>query len=253
MACDRKIGPYSCCSVVQGDCLELMRELPDGCVDAVITDPPYGINAARDRHSEKWGWTDFPVTGWDKARPDPLAFSQIIRVSKLQAIWGGNYFTDFLPPRGKWLIWDKGQTDFSLADCEMAWTSLEGATRRIEYPRALALQDGKQHHTQKPLAVMVWNLEQLPTAQTILDPFCGSGTTLVAAKKLGRHFLGFEISLEYCDIARDRIARVEAQPNLFEPKPEQQGLFCGKCQEDLPDAEIVAIHLAAGHEVQEKP
>jgi DNA modification methylase len=147
-----------------------------------------------------------------------------MRVSKSQAVWGGNYFTDTLPPRGKWLIWDKGQTDFSLADCEMAWTSLQGATRRIQYARALALQDGKEHPTQKPLAVMMWNVAQIGNPDTILDPFCGSGTTLVAAKKLGRHFLGFEISPEYCDIARDRLARIDAQPNLFEPKPEQLSL-----------------------------
>jgi DNA modification methylase len=223
MSCDRKIGPFDCCSVVQGDCLELMKQLPDGCVDAVITDPPYGINAARDRKSQKWGWTDFPVTGWDRVRPSGDAFAEIKRVSSLQVVWGGNYFTDFLPPRGKWLIWDKGQTDFSLADCEMAWTSLDGAIRRIEYPRALALKDGKVHHTQKPLDVTVWCLGQVD-ADTLLDPFAGSGTTLVAAKKLGRHFLGFEISPEYCAIARKRIAAVEAQPTLFEKKAEQAEL-----------------------------
>ena len=61
-------------------------------------------------------------------------------------------------------------------------------------------------------------------ADTILDPFCGSGTTLVAAKKLGRHFLGFEISHDYCEIARKRLAEIDAQPSLFEPKPEQMEL-----------------------------
>jgi 16S rRNA G966 N2-methylase RsmD len=229
VSCGRQIGPYDCCTVVEGDCLELMKQLPDGAVDAVITDPPYGINAARDRNSQKWGWTDFAVTGWDRERPSPVAFAEAVRVSKAQAVWGGNYFTDSLPPRGKWLIWDKGQTDFSLADCEMAWTSLDGATRRIEYARALALQDGKVHPTQKPVAVMLWNILQMGEAETILDPFCGSGTTLVAAKKLGRHFLGFEISPEYCEIARKRIALVEAQPQLFPAAaPEQFELLGGK-------------------------
>ena len=221
VTCDRNIGPYKCCSVVQGDCLELMRELPDRCVDAVITDPPYGINAARDRNSQKWGWTDFPRSGWDKKRPERGVFDEMRRVGKAACFWGGNYFTDMLPLGGKWLIWDKGQTDFSLADCELAWTSISGAIRRIEYPRAAALKDGKVHHTQKPIAVMLWNLQQMPKAETILDPLCGSGTTLVAAKKLGRHFLGFEISPEDCVTSRRRLAEIDAQPMLFETKPEQ--------------------------------
>jgi DNA modification methylase len=68
---------------------------------------------------------------------------------------------------------------------------------------------------------MQWCIRLFPKAETIFDPYCGSGTTLVAAKKLGRHFLGFEISEEYCKIARERIARIEAQPGLFEPRAEQ--------------------------------
>src|SRR5690606_31081311 len=92
-----------------------------------------------------------------------------------QIIWGGNYFTDLLPPTMQWLVWDKGQRDFSLADCEFAWSSQRRAARIFDYPRALALQDGKVHPTQKPVALMKWCIDQLPKADTILDCFLGSG------------------------------------------------------------------------------
>src|SRR5690606_18824456 len=127
-----------------------------------VTDPAYGVNAARTRNSQKWGWTDFEVTGWDKERTPPELVAMAIAAAPHAIIWGGNYFTDACPPSSKWLVWDKGQTDFSLADVELAWCSFDGAARRITYPRALALQDGKEHPTQKPLAVMRWCLERLP-------------------------------------------------------------------------------------------
>jgi DNA modification methylase len=197
-----------------GDCLDILPSL--GGVDAVVTDPPYGINAARDRNSEKWGWRDYPVTGWDVKRPDPAVFKAIFKCSANQVIWGGNYFSDMLPPSQKWLIWDKCQSEFSLADAELAWCSFDGAVRRINYPRSRALQDGKQHHTQKPVTVMEWCLDQLPKGvHSVLDPFMGSGTTGVACAKLGRKFIGIEIEPRYFDIACRRIEEAQKQADLF--------------------------------------
>ena len=155
-----------------GDCLEIMPLL--GKVDAVVTDPPYGINAARQRNSQKWGWNDYKGGNWDKDRATPASIKLAINAAKDAVVWGGNYFTDVLPPSERWLIWDKCQEDFSLADCELAWCSVKGAVRRLRYPRAKALQDGKQHPTQKPVAIMEWCLGFLPDAKTILDPFMGS-------------------------------------------------------------------------------
>ena len=193
-------------TIYHGDCREILPQLPK--VDAVITDPPYGINAARDRNSQKDGWVDYPCGGWDKERPSPELLCTVASCAPIACIWGGNYFTDSLPLGGKWLIWDKCQSDFSLADAELAWTNAHGAIRRINYPRALALQDGKQHATQKPIAVMQWAIQQIaPSAQTILDPFMGSGTTLVAAKNLGRKAIGIEIEEKYCEIAAKRLAQ----------------------------------------------
>jgi site-specific DNA-methyltransferase (adenine-specific) len=212
--------------LILGDCLEIMPTL--GKVDAVVTDPPYGIGADEAAHKNKgkWGWTDYGETAWDRVRPDARVFAECLSISKEQVIWGGNYFTDLLPPRMRWLVWDKGQRDFSLADFEMAWTSQNKAARAFDYPRALALQDGKVHPTQKPVALMQWCLGFLPDAETILDPFMGSGTTLVACQKLGRHGIGIEIDPDYFEIACKRVEEAARQPDLFiepTPKPIQEG------------------------------
>jgi len=199
-----------------GDCMEVLPTLPK--VDAVITDPPYGINAARTRNSAKAGWVDYGCDGWDLERPSKEVFNAMRRASDVQVIWGGNYFADYLPVSQQWLSWDKGQDGFSLADFELAWSSQDKACRRINYSRALALKDGKQHPTQKPLVVMRWCIEQVkPACQTILDPFMGSGTTGVAAIQLGRKFIGIEREPKYFEIACKRIEQAQGQGQLFEP------------------------------------
>lgn len=203
--------------IYNADCRDVLPLLPK--VDLVLTDPPYGIGAGREKPHN--GWSDFGVSDWDLQRPERSVFDLIRSAGRVQAIWGGNYFTDFLPPSMGWLIWDKAQRDFSLADVEMAWTSRNKATRAITYPRALALRDGKQHPTQKPLAVMIWCLNQFADAQSILDPFMGSGTTLVAAKQLGRRAIGIEICERYCKIAVERLRQSVLPLSEPEPQPEQ--------------------------------
>jgi DNA modification methylase len=203
------------------DCLDVLPTLAEGSVDAVVTDPNYGINAARDRNSQKHGWRDYDCPGWDKERPPRECFDAFLSLRKPTTIWGGNYFTDWIPPSDKWLIWDKGQTDFSLADVEMAWCSWSGAARRLLYHRSKAMQDGKKHPTQKPLAVMLWNLDHLPikTGPSILDPFMGSGTTGVACVRTGRKFLGIEKEPKYFDIAVKRIEAELTRYPLLEAAP----------------------------------
>lgn len=215
-----------------GDCRDILPTI--GKVDAVVTDPPYGINAARDRNSEQWGWKDYGNGEWDKVRPDAEVMALVLASAKHAVVWGGNYFPDMLPPTpaAKWLVWDKGQDGFSLADCEFAWCSWEGAIRRKNYARALAMKDGKEHPTQKALAVMVWCVEQLPKGcATIIDPFLGSGTTGVACVNLGRSFIGIEREPTYFDIACRRIEEAYKQPRLFDeppPKPVQTSMFGGE-------------------------
>lgn len=133
-----------------------------------------------------------------------------------------------MPLHDKWLAWDKGQKDFSLADFELAWTNQDGASRRFSCSRAQALQDGKEHPTQKPLALLKWTVQLMaPDAQLILDPFMGSGTTLVAAKSLERKAIGIEIEEKYCEIAATRLEHEVFDFGEPEPssQPEQMTLF----------------------------
>lgn len=184
---------------------------------SILTDPPYGIGAdkAASKNDGKWGWTYYGDTDWDCERPAREIFDLILSISRHQIIWGGNYFTDLLPPTMQWLVWDKGQRDFSLADCEFAWSSQRKAARIFDYARAKALQDGKQHPTQKPVQLMKWCLGFLPETDTILDPFMGSGTTGVAAVQMQRQFIGIEREPKYFDIACKRIEDAQRQGSLF--------------------------------------
>ena len=218
------------CRLILGDCLEVMPTL--GKVDAVVTDPPYGIKQAG----------GFSGAGcclcerrqyegdWDDNRPTPETFKAILSASDSHIIWGGQYFADLLPPRGKWLWWDKCQTMPTYGDGELAWTTLSGnAPKKFIYSNngLMAKEKGRVHPTQKPVEVMRWCLGFLPDAETILDPFLGSGTTLVACAKLGRKGIGIEIDPDYFEIACRRVEEAYRQPDLFiEPpkKAEQTGM-----------------------------
>ena len=208
-----------------GDCLEIMPLL--GKVDAVVTDPPYGIGRDGERSSTggHGGRRGYEFRGWDQERPSLELFRLILASAEHHIIWGGNYFADIFPPSGKWLVWDKGQR-IKQSDGELAWTSFNGALRIFELNRVALLTDGAEHPTQKPVKLMRWCLQQLPdSAHTILDPFMGSGTTGVACAKLGRKFIGIEIDRTYFDIACERIAKAYDQPDLFveaPTKPEQR-------------------------------
>lgn len=214
------------CRLIHGDCREVLPLLPH--VDLVLTDPPYGIGADRQRNSQKNGWIDYSCEGWDKERPSPWLFGLMREKATECVIWGGNYFTDLLPPSMRWLVWDKGQRNFSLADCEFAWSSQQAAARVLTLPRGEALQDGKEHPTQKPVRLMAWCLDMHPKALTVCDPFMGTGTTGVACVQSGRRFIGIERERHYFEIACRRIEQAAAQGQLLpaDPagEPQQAGL-----------------------------
>jgi DNA modification methylase len=223
--------------LILGDCLAVMPLL--GRFDAVVTDPPYGIDYGNaGGFSAAHGWASHKgAAEWDKERPSPQVFDSILSYSKDQIIWGGNYFADLLPPSMGWLAWDKAQRGFSLADFEMAWTSRKMAARIFTYGRGnesgFAPKSRESdwargvHPTQKPVALMEWCLGFLPNAQTILDPFMGSGTTLVACQRLGRQGIGIELDPDYFDIACRRVDEATRQPDLLidppAPQPIQEG------------------------------
>ena len=212
--------------LIQADCAAVLPLLPK--VDACLTDPPYGIgeDGGRFRDRKGGGHRVLPKMGWDNAPPDASIFSAILRKSEDQIIWGGNYFTDKLPVSRGWLYWDKLMGgDFS--DGELAWTSMDRVLRKFSMCNKMG---GKEHPTQKPVPLIEWCLGFLPDAQTILDPFFGSGTTGVAAIQLGRKFIGIEREAKYFDIAVKRIFEASNQGNLFiditpPEKPCQNNLF----------------------------
>ena len=215
-----------------GDCMDILQTLNK--VDAVITDPPYGIGesskkvASRQRKSNGNSKAladqrDYGEFFWDSKPPDGALIDAIRNMATWSALFGGNYFE--LPPTSCWLIWDKLNGDNDFADCELAWTNWPKAVRRLQWRWNGMIRQGNEeryHPTQKPLEVMKWVIELCPKSETILDPFMGSGTTGVAAIQLGRKFIGIEREPKYFDIAVKRIEQAVAQGQLFEPEPMKQ-------------------------------
>lgn len=203
-----------------GDCLEILPTL--GKVDAVITDPPYGINEAAGKNKSRTKLAiakDYGNDDWDNAPPSADLIASVLAAGKWQALFGGNYFG--LPASSCWLVWDKlNSGDF--ADCELAWTNWPQAVRRICWRWNGMIRQGNEqryHPTQKPLEVMKWVIDLCPKADTVLDPFMGSGTTGLAALSLGRKFIGIEREPKYFDIACRRIEQAANQGQLFAAEP----------------------------------
>lgn len=181
-----------------------------------LTDPPYGIK--RDKGFggfEGFGGFGTPIARrqypdcWDSERPDETTFSAILHRCDLAIIWGGNFFADRLPRSTHWLVWDKLNSMPSFGDCELAWTSSNRKSVKkytVEWNGLISKEEHRHHPTQKPLALMLAVCRDYSKQpDTILDPFMGSGTTLVAAKQLGRRAIGIEIESKYCDIAIKRL------------------------------------------------
>ena len=217
--------------LILGDCLQVMPTL--GRFDAVVTDPPYGIDFAHggnDRSGIGGGQyaTKFAkkkIAG-DDAPFDPI---WLLQMADSVIAWGGNHFADKLTNSSAWLIWDKRaasghSNDF--ADCEIAWSNLGTVARIFRHHwdgmmKASERGVARVHPTQKPVALMEWCLGFLPDAKTILDPFMGSGTTLVACQRMGRHGTGIELDPDYFDIACRRVDEAARQPDLLIPETRQ--------------------------------
>ena len=199
------------------DNMELMKQYPDGWFDLAVVDPPYGIGAAKEKPHN--GWVDWGVKQWDNESPKAEYFTELKRVSKNQIIWGANHFISKMPYDSScWLIWDKGQRDFSLADGEMAWTSFSKAMRIKTYSRAKALQEGKIHPTQKPLTLYDWQIGQFATeGMKLLDTHFGSGSIALAVHKanvldkMNLHLTACEIDPEYFEKSVTRIRKSISQ------------------------------------------
>ena len=204
--------------IICGDCLEVMKGIPDGAVDLVVTDPPYGISLDtnyKDKGRGKLGKNK----NWPKVHGDERPFNPTPILKQFGEIpiflFGANYYARSLPEVSSWYIWDKRDATCQndQADCELIWSNIGKGARLYHHlwngmMKASERGEPRQHPTQKPIALMKWLISQT-TADIILDPFVGSGTTCVAAKQLGRKYIGIEISPEYCKIAEDRLKQEE--------------------------------------------
>lgn len=230
-------------TLILGDCREVLGDEPLQLYDALVCDPPYGIGEAAGKAITRTSGLssslrradlyrrDYGDSAWDDRPLDDETITQIRAQCRWAIIFGGNYYR--LPPAPCWLVWDKlnGETDF--ADCELAWTNLPGAVRRIRWLWNGCMTANREergdHPTQKPVGVMRWALRRLPAgSSTILDPVMGSGTTGVAAIDEGMKFTGIEREERYFDAACRRIEAAERAPRLFEapaPKPIQETLL----------------------------
>jgi DNA modification methylase len=219
-----------------GDCREILPQLIEE-VDLVLSDPPYGGNLSvdfADRFGRKpdgfWKNTDrssqarhVPIVGDDKPF-DPEVLLNI--TSRAKVLWGANWYASKLPDRGGWWIWDKrnGKRDVSgaewpMSEAELAWTTIGKGVRIYRHTWFGLIRDSERgeyyHPTQKPISLMCWCIEKAKSIEgLILDPFLGSGTTAVACERLGRKWIGVEISKEYCDIAVKRIKQERSQLKL---------------------------------------
>tara|TARA_Y100000310_G_scaffold323954_1_gene385133 strand:+ start:5584 stop:6270 length:687 start_codon:yes stop_codon:yes gene_type:complete len=216
LATESTFAPYyedDYCTIYHGDCRDVLPTL--SVADLVIADPPYGIGESNEKNKTRSSLaptTDFGTYTWDRRRcPDLVELA--VRHGKEAIVFGGNYYTDVLPPSSSWIVWDKdnGKNDF--ADCELAWTSHKRAVRKFKWRWQGMLQERggrdkekRQHPTQKPLPLLQWIITTYAEkGDILLDPFMGSGTTLEAAKRCGYRAIGIEQELSYCDVAVSRL------------------------------------------------
>ena len=200
-------------AIYHGDCLEVLPALEQE-FDLCLTDPPYG-------HGERWQggtWATNPIYNkaleWDAETFDSAHLLSLIARARCAIVWGGNYFS--LPVSRCWLSWEKSSRMATLADFELAWTSFDRPSKAFVAQRN---PDGKREHpTQKPKALFEWCIKFAGEVATVVDPFLGSGTTLVACYRLGRRGVGIEISEEYCELAAKRLEKEMAQLRLPEPQ-----------------------------------
>ncbi len=208
------------CRLLLGDSRAIVPTLTG--FDAICADPPFGLGklwaGGGGKSKSSWMFDPSEAQSWDAEAPD--WFPELIGETPA-IVWGGNYFA--LPPSRAWLVWDKGIPDFTTGHSELAWTNLDMPIRNFRLcPNVITPtgKDGKKRHpTQKPVALMEWCLGFLPNAETILDPFMGSGTTGVSCVNLGRAFIGIELDPGYFDIAVRRITDAHRQADFFVDKP----------------------------------
>ena len=208
-----KINFYMC------DCIDFMKNKPDNYYDLAIVDPPYGIGANKMTLGNGKKKIYRGQSDWDNAIPKAEYWEQLFRVSKNQVVWGGNYMTEFLKPTGAWLFWDKGTGENDFADGELAWTSYNGALRKITKSWVGAnAKDGLEriHPTQKPIYIYRWILNRLAKKGfKILDTHGGSMSIAQACDMEGFELDICEIDEEYFNNGLKAFDNYKRQLTLF--------------------------------------
>ena len=218
-----RLGDFQFDNVYQVDCLLAMRSFPDNYFDLVITDPPYGIGENNSKNLSRVGLAspiDYGNFEWDNQPASDEQILELIRISKNQIIFGGNYFN--LYPSPCWVVWDKDNGNNDFADCELAWTSHSSAVRKFKYRWAGMLQENMKnkeiriHPTQKPVQLYKWTLKNYAKpGMKIIDIHIGSGSSIIAFLDFGCDWIGFEIDPDYHKAATERIERHKQQLKLF--------------------------------------
>ena len=217
-------------SLFHADCMEIMKQYPDKYFGLCIVDPPYGIGMDKTHFKTKSSNskpTDYNAKDWDSAIPNKEYFAELMRVSKNQIIWGGNYFVENLTNSSCWVVWDKDNGDSIHADCELAWTSFKTGVRKIKWlwhgmrQQNMKNKETRIHPTQKPIALYDWILKNYAEPnQKLLDTHFGSGSIALAVDKANRldkmnlHLTACEIDKEYIDKAIKRISESIKQCTL---------------------------------------
>lgn len=211
------------------DCMTYMRGLPDKAFDLAIVDPPYGETcvltggkAKANGFREYWGKIS-EGDHWNVA-PDINYFNELFRISKNQIIWGANHLANFLPASSAWVFWDKGQRDFSFSDGELAFTSFNTKMRAVKIHRQELQTEQRIHPTQKPIKLYAYLYKHYAKpGDKILDTHLGSGSSAIAAYKLGFDFIGLEVDKDYFDAAKKRFNKEIKMPlfDRVEHKPKK--------------------------------
>ncbi len=205
---------------LNADCMDEkvgLPSYPDNYFQLCIVDPPYGIDWMQQIQNPNTGafWKSYENKPWDCERPSIDYFTELQRVSRNQIIWGGNYFADMLMPSPCWVIWDKMQ-EFSGAVFEMAWTSFDSPAKAFRMSRIEAYGKGKDHPTQKPMALYRWLINHYAKqGDKILDTHVGSASSLVVYEEMGFEYVGFELDADYYRDSCKRLEAFRAQPKLF--------------------------------------
>ena len=201
------------------DCVTALKRFNDNHFDLAIVDPPYGIGAGDKKFingKSKTVKNYYRENDWDKERPSKEYFDELLRVSKNQIVWGGNYFADYLGAFRCFICWDKTIHGNSYADCELAWTSFDKVARYYRKNIAQVNSEGRMHPTQKPITLYDFVLKEFAKeGDLILDTHLGSGSSRIAAYKGGFNFVGFEIDQEYYEKQEKRFNDFKSQLRLF--------------------------------------